>query len=346
MAPITTALLGYGLSGRVFHAPMLAVHPGFELQKVWQRTRSDARDRYPEVQVVRTLAEVLEDPTIELVVVNTPEPTHFELAQAALQAGKHVVVEKAFTPTVAEAEALIALAEQQHRELSVYHNRRWDSDFLTVQQVVQQGLLGEVLEYEAHYDRYRPQRKDSWKEVEQPGTGILYNLGSHLIDQALALWGWPEAVFADLRRQREGVTVPDQFDLLLRYPDRKALLRASYLARIAEPRYRLRGRRGSFVKYGLDPQEAALAAGWQPGGPDWGREDKAYWGQLSTTWQGLDLEGRIASQPGHYLAYYEGLHAAIRHGQALPVTAQQARDVIAIIEAALQSDAAGQVVQV
>lgn len=354
MQPILTALLSYGLSGRVFHGPLLATHPGFRVQKVWRRPRSYSNPRshsdihaaHPEAQVVESLAEILADPAIELVVVNTPEPTHFEFAQAALNAGKHVLVEKAFTPTVAEADELIALAEEKELLLSVYHNRRWDSDFLTVQKVLQGGLLGKMLEYEAHYDRFRPEKKQGWKEEKKPGTGILYNLGSHLIDQALQLFGWPEAVFADLRRQRAGVTVPDQFDLMLLYPEHKALLRGSYLVRLSEPRYRLRGRKGTFLKYGLDPQEDALQAGKRPLTADWGTEDESIWGTLSCTLDGLDFEGRIASLPGNYLHFYLGLYHAIRDGEPLPVTAQEVRQVIAIIEAALQSSETQQVVRV
>ncbi len=351
MPPISTALLSYGLSGRVFHAPLLNVHPDFEVSKIWRRPRPGGRSnadilgKYPDVQVVETMSEILEDPAIELVIVNTPEPTHFEFVHAALSAGKHVVVEKAFTPTVAEADKLIALAKEKGLLLSVYHNRRWDSDFQTVKKVVEDGYLGEVLEYEAHYDRFRPEKKQGWKEEQKPGTGILYNLGSHLIDQALQLFGWPEAVFADLRKQRAGVTVPDQFDLMLRYPDRKAFLRASYLVRIPEPRYRLRGRKGTFMKYGLDPQEDDLNAGKLPLSPDWGTEAEADWGTLSCTLNGLDFEGRITSLQGNYLHFYAGMYQAIRNGQPLPVTAKEARDVIAIIEAAVKSSESGEVVR-
>jgi len=351
MNPISTAILSYGMSGRVFHAPLLTVHPGFQLQKIWRRPRPQGRDNsdiqttYPQVQIVERLEDILGDPQIELVVVNTPEPTHYTFVHAALSAGKHVVVEKAFTPTVAEADALIALADVNGLMLSVYHNRRWDSDFLTIQKILADGYLGEILEYEAHYDRFRPEIKSSWKEVVQPGTGILYNLGSHLIDQALVLFGLPQTVFADIRRQREGVTVPDQFDLLLGYPHRKALLRASYLARIPEPRYRLRGRLGSFRKYGIDPQEAALAKGKLPHAPDWGQEPEQDWGTLACSLNGLEFEGRITSLPGNYPAFYEGIYQAIRNGQPLPVAAQEARNVIAVIEAAIESSEKGQVVK-
>ena len=344
--PIVTALCAFGMSGQVFHAPLLAALPAYRLAKVWQRHRQDAAAAYPTVDVVRDYADILHDPAIELVVVNTPEPTHAELAQQALAAGKHVVVEKAFTPTVAEADALIALARAQGRMLSVYHNRRWDGDFRTVAAVVAQGLLGRLVNYEAHYDRYRPAPPaQSWKEIPAPGTGILYNLGSHLIDQALTLFGLPEAVWADIRIERDGGQVPDAFDLMLQYPGLRARLRASYLVRRPGPRYRLDGTAGSFVKYGLDPQEEALKQGATPGGPGWGEEPEADWGHLLTTQKGLTHQGRLATLPGDYRVYYEGIAQAIRAGATPPVTAEAARDVIRIIELAQESAAQGRLIK-
>ncbi|MEZ4849586.1 MAG: Gfo/Idh/MocA family oxidoreductase [Bacteroidia bacterium] len=210
--PIQTALCAYGMSGKVFHAPFLHDHPGFHIKKVLQRTRSDVLERYPYVEIARTMDEILNDPEIELVVVNTPEPTHYDLASAVLEAGKHVIVEKAFTVTSAEAEDLIQLADEKNLLLSVYQNRRWDGDFLTTRKIVEEGLLGRLVEFESNYQRYRNFiQPETWKEEDTPGTGILYNLGSHLIDQVLFLFDWPEQVFADLRIQRTGGRVHDYF---------------------------------------------------------------------------------------------------------------------------------------
>ncbi|RMG70982.1 MAG: oxidoreductase, partial [Bacteroidetes bacterium] len=294
---------------------------------------------------VSTFEGILQDPAIELVVVNTPEPTHSDLTRRALLAGKHVVVEKAFTPTVAEADELIELAQKQKRILSVYHNRRWDSDFLTVSQVIRQGLLGRLVNYEAHYDRYRNFIQESWKEQPAPGTSILFNLGSHLIDQALQLFGLPEALWADLRIERSGGQVPDAFDLVLFYEGFRARLRASYLVREPGPRYRVDGTLGSFVKHGLDPQEEALKVGIQPGSPGWGMEPESIWGDLHTEREGLVYRGKIESLGGDYRRYYQELAPAIRKKSAPPVTAAQARDVIQLIEHAQKSAATRQVIK-
>ncbi|MEM9987771.1 MAG: Gfo/Idh/MocA family oxidoreductase, partial [Bacteroidota bacterium] len=301
MTPICTALLAYGMSGQVFHAPFLDLHPGYDLHWVWQRTRSDAQDRYPQLKIARQLEEILNDSKVELVIVNTPEPTHMEFASKALEAGKHVVVEKAFTPSVSEANALIELARTKQRQLTVYHNRRWDSDFLTISELLRQDLLGQILEYEATYYRFRPEpQATSWKEQQAPGISILYNLGSHLIDQALQLFGRPDWVFADLRKQRKASAVFDQFDLMLLYPDKKALLRAGYLVAQAHPRYRIRGKFGSLVKHGLDPQEAQLKAGKSPGVEKWGEEPEEDWGHLYYQKDGLSFKGKLSSLPGNY----------------------------------------------
>ncbi len=346
MKPIVTALCAYGMSGKVFHAPFLSQLPQFHLKSVWQRSRDDAKADYPEIEVVRRYEDLLRDEEIELIVVNTPEPTHFALARQALEAGKQVVVEKAFTPTVKGADALIALAKAQGLQLSVFQNRRWDSDFLTVQSVVEQGLLGRLVEYEAHFDRYRNfLQTGSWKEAYAPGTGILYNLGSHLIDQALLLFGKPSGVFADIRVQRSGGQVADAFTLLLDYEGLKVTLKAGYLVRAELPRYQLLGTEGSFLKYGIDPQEDALKAGAVPGEPGWGEEPESQWGQLITNLRPLTVQGKVASLPGDYGAYYQQLAAALRAGRPLPVTAAQARDVIAVIEAAYESRAQGQQVK-
>ena len=333
--PITVALAAYGMSGRVFHAPLLHHHPGFHLHTVLQRNSRDASDRYPGLETVASYQDILNNEAIELVIVNTPEYLHFIMAQQALEAGKHVVVEKAFTPTSDEAQALIELAQAQGKVLSVFQNSRWHGDFLTIQEVIKKKLIGTLVNYEAHYDRYRPSVvPGQWKEEDHPGTGVLYNLGSHMIDQVLVLFGWPEAVLADLRVQRPAGKVMDNFDLTLFYNSLKVSLKSSYLVREPGPRYVLHGTAGSFVKYGADPQEAHLAAGRSPLEAGWGVESAASWGKINTQWQDLHLEGTVETIPGSYLGFYDNIHAALRQGEALAVKPEEARQVIAIIEAA------------
>ncbi|MFK7923872.1 MAG: Gfo/Idh/MocA family oxidoreductase [Bacteroidia bacterium] len=344
MKPIKTALCSFGMSGKVFHAPLLDTHAGFELASVWQRTKSDAKQYYPDIKIARQLEEILADESIDLVVVNTPEPTHFPFCKAALEAGKHVVVEKAFTTTVEEADELVRLAERLNLCLSVYHNRRWDGDFLTVQKLIQEGILGRLVEYEAHYDRYRTYIQDNWKEIPGPGKGLLYNLGSHLIDQALVLFGFPERVFADLTIERAGGKIEDAFQLHLYYPGLKAILKSSYLVREAGPRYKVLGEQGSFYKWGLDPQEDALKQGIRPSVPQWGEEDEANYGHIHTEQNGLVIKGRIPSLAGNYMDYYQNIYEAIREGVPLAVSPEDGRDVMRVIDMAERSAQEGRII--
>ncbi|GAB4425466.1 MAG: Gfo/Idh/MocA family oxidoreductase [Bacteroidia bacterium] len=341
MRPIRTALAAYGMSGQVFHAPVLSVLPQYALTHIAQRRGATAQARYPAVGVLSAYDDLLVLLDVELVVVNTPEATHYDLARRAIEAGKHVVVEKAFTPTLAEALDLVALADRRGVVLSVYQNRRWDSDFRTVAAVLREGSLGRLVSYEAHYDRYRSHIQEGvWKEDPAPGTGILYNLGSHLIDQALHLFGPPERLWADLRTERRGGRVPDAFDLVLYYPGPlRVRLRAGYLVREAGPRFVLHGEQGSFVKYGIDPQEEALKQGLLPEGPGWGAEPADMQGWLH------DAAGRraIPSLPGDYRLYYEALYRCIREGAPNPVPPMQAATTIALIERAAESHAQGRV---
>jgi scyllo-inositol 2-dehydrogenase (NADP+) len=289
-----------------------------------------ARD-FPEAKAYENPQSLIDDPDIELVVVATPNETHAALARAALEAGKHVVVDKPFTLDAGEAEALISLADAVGRKLSVFHNRRWDSDFLTVRRLVDDGRLGEIAYYEAHFDRFRPEIKQGWRETEAPGAGLLYDLGAHLIDQALVLFGLPQAVTADVTRQRAAARADDYFHVVLDYGRRRAVLHASVLVRDPGPRYLMHGDGGSFVKYGIDAQEAALREGRRPGGEGWGEDDPALFGRFT------DADGTVAtidSLPGRYTAFYDGVAAAIRDGAPLPVEAREARDVIRVIEAA------------
>lgn len=333
--PIRTALLAFGMSGAIFHAPLLAAHPGFVLYKIWERSRERARQYDPEIQTAHTLEDILNDPAVELVIVNTPNHTHADYARRALEAGKHVVVEKPFTLTVAEADDLIQCAARHQRVLTVFQNRRWDGDFLTVRAVLDQQLVGQLVEYESHYDRFRNYiETNTWKEATQPGTGILYNLGSHLIDQALCLFGRPQQIDARLAIRRPGGQVHDYADIRLSYEGFYAILKTSYLVREEGPRYILHGTAGSFVKYGIDPQEQALKAGQVPGSSRWGETPRSDWGKLNTQLHGVAFEGTVQTRSGNYLAFYDNLFNAIRAGEPLAVTAQAGRDVIELIELA------------
>jgi scyllo-inositol 2-dehydrogenase (NADP+) len=279
-------------------------------------------------------------------VVAAPNTVHHRLAAAALAAGRHVVVDKPFVLTSAEADELIALAAAEGRLLSVFQNRRWDGDFLTVQRCLEAGLLGEVSTYISRFDRFRPAPKGGWREEAAAGSGILYDLGSHLIDQALHLFGLPETVVADVRIQRRGVQADDYVHLLLGYGRLRVLLHAAMMVREPGPRFEVHGDRGSFVKYGLDPQEDALRSGGRPGDPGWGSEPPERHGTLTTEAAGAELRGRLASVPGSYQAYYAAMADAVEGGGRVPVTAEEGRDTIMLIEHALQSSREGREVPV
>lgn len=340
MAPIKTALCSFGMSGRVFHAPFLHRHPGFELYSVWEREKSLAAAAYPSIRVRRSLEELLEDTAVELVVVNTPNYTHFEYAKKALLAGKHVVVEKPFAITVEEGEELAALAEKTGRKCSVFQNRRYDSDYKTVKKVLDENWLGKIVEAEIHYDRYSTALSPKLhKETPGPGTGLLYDLGSHLIDQALQLFGMPEAVFADLAIIRPVSKVEDYMEVLLLYPELRVRLKASYLVREPFPAYSLHGSLGSFLKSRADPQEALLLKGVPPEGEDWGTEPGLEQGLLHTEREGKEIRERIPSLKGNYREYYDRLYQAIRSGQPVPASPGEGIDILRVIEAAYRSQA-------
>jgi scyllo-inositol 2-dehydrogenase (NADP+) len=273
-----------------------------------------------------------------LVVVNTPNATHFSYARAALQAGKHVIVEKPFTVTTAEADELIALAKTRQRQISVYQNRRYDSDFRTIQKVLSQGWLGHIIEAEFHFDRYREQLSPKLhKEIPGPGAGIVYDLGAHLIDQALVLFGMPSAIFADIATMRPISQVDDYFELLLYYPRCRVRLKGSYQVREALPGYILHGSKGSFIKPRTDVQETMLQAGHLPTGQDWGKEPESDRGLLHGVVNGEVVRQWIPSLQGNYLDYYEAVWQALVHNAPLPVAAAEGKQVIQIIEAAFYS---------
>lgn len=341
---IQVGLIGYGMAGQVFHAPIITSVPGLLLTKI-RETRPEhiqlAQSRYPDAVIVNDSQVILDDATIDLVVIATPNTSHFSLARQALLAGKHVVVDKPFTITSAEADELIALAAQQDRLLTVHHNRRWDSNAQTLRKVIANQLLGRLVELEMHFDRFRNYlRPGAWREENTPGSGILYDLGAHLIDEAQCLFGLPDAITADERVQRSGGQTIDNFTVVLDYDQLKVTLKAGMLVREPGPTYVLLGEQGSFVKYGMDVQEAALKAGQRPDEvPDWGKEPEANWGRLNTDFQGQHLLGRVESETGDYRGFYDNVYRAITENAALAVTAGQARNTIRIIELARQSSA-------
>jgi predicted dehydrogenase len=336
---IHVGILSFGMSGKVFHAPLLQVNPGFAIKKIMQRTGNSALEYYPKVEIVRNPEEIIHDPEIDLVLVNTPDHTHYDFARQALTAGKHVVVEKPFVLDLEEGESLISLAEKKGRVMTVFQNRRWEGDFLTIRKIIEQKLLGRLVEYEAHFDRFRNFIRESWKENPDNKTGTLYNLGSHLIDQAIVLFGMPSAVYADIRKQRTGAQVDDLFDLGLYYPDVKVTLKGSYLVREQGPRFFLHGTEGSYVKYGADPQEEALNAGRLPNEPGWGTEPEEKWGILNTTAEGLHYRGKIETLPGCYHAFYQNLYDALTGGKEIAVRPRESLNGIRIIRAAYESSA-------
>lgn len=337
MQKIKTALLSYGMSGKVFHAPFITLHPGFELMGAWERNKQLVQKDFPATHSYTSLEALLND-DIDLVVVNTPTYTHYDYARQALLAGKHVVVEKAFTTTLEEAIALKALAEKQDRKISVFQNRRWDSDFKTVQKITREGWLGEIKEAEFHFDRFNPNLSPkAHKEDPGPGAGVVKDLGPHLIDQALCLFGMPEAVFADIRATREYSQVDDWFDILLYYPTARVRLKATYFAKEPIPSYVLQGTKGSFLKSRGDVQEANLVAGLKPDLGDWGTEPEIAKGILHVEKDGQVVHEKITSLKGNYYDYYDGVYKALTGSGPMPVTADDGINVMRIIDAALMA---------
>lgn len=344
---ISVGLVGYGIAGRVFHAPLISSVHGLRLVSVVERHGETSRDRYPDVAVVKDAFELFRDEGIELVVIATPNTAHYELARAALLAGKHVVVDKPFTVLSSEARELIEFAKNQKRILSVFQNRRWDGDFLTVSEIVRAQRLGRLVEFASSFDRFRPGLKPgAWREQPGPGAGLLYDLGPHLIDQALALFGMPKSLRADIRIERDNSTTDDRFEVVLKYETLAVTLGAGMLAREPRPRFLLRGTRGSFVKHGLDPQEDALRQGGTPRDERWGVEDPAHWGVIDACNCPETRRETVETSPGRYQAFYENVYDAIVKSAALIVTPEQARDVVRIIELAMESSREGRTVEV
>ena len=329
MKSLSVGLLGFGLAGSVFHAPLIQSESRLRLTAIASSRIDDIRRAAPEA-VATTAEAVIADPSIDLVVIATPNTSHAPLAREALLAGKHVVIDKPMATTAAEADELIDLAKRQGRLLTVFHNRRWDNDFLTLRACLDRGDIGRPYHYEAHFDRFRPQIKQGWREQTLAGSGVLFDLGAHLIDQALTLFGMPDRILADVGSQRPDAQVDDWFHIVLGYGRMRAILHCGTVVCRPGPRFQLHGDRGSFLKHGMDGQEAALRAGRLPTEAGWGGDDPENFALLV---QADGTERRVESIPGDYPAFYRGVAASILDGAPPPVTAEQARDVLTVLEA-------------
>ena len=336
---IHVALAAYGMSGKVFHGPLIEANPYYKLDKILERTKNLSKHKHPEATIVRSYADILSDRNINLVVVNTPDIFHYEMCKQALKAGKNIVVEKPFTQSVSEAEELIDLAKKKGLILTVFQNRRLDGDFMTIQKIIERKSLGRLTEFESHFDRYRTYiTQNTWKETGNEKIGVLYNLGSHMIDQALVLFGMPFSVTSHLDILRDNGTVPDYYDIRLQYKKFAAILKCSYLVRHSGPRYSIHGTLGSFQKWGIDPQEEALKNHHTPDEADWGKEDKTQWGNIDTDINGLHICGKVETVPGNYNLYYENLYNVLTKGEKLLVEPEQSKNGLIIMDACIKSN--------
>lgn len=337
--PIKTALASFGMSGKVFHGPLLKVNSGYEVVTVLERSKELSKELFPEAKIVRSYDAILNDNDIELVIVNTPDKLHYEMAKAAILKGKNIVVEKPVTLKSEEAADLIKLAREKGVVFSVFQNRRWDADFRTVEKVMEEAKFGRLIEFESHFDRYRTYiAPNTWKEEGDEYSGVLYNLGSHMVDQAFVLFGRPNAVTAHLKIVRKNGVVTDYYDIRLEYDGFAALLKCSYLVKDPGPRYTIHGEYGTFHKYGIDAQEELMKAGNLPLGDDWGKEEPEDWGTLVYEEDGEEVEELIESIPGDYNIFYKNIYDAVRNGAELLVKPEEALEVLKILEACLQSN--------
>ena len=336
---INVGLAGFGMSGEIFQAPFLHANPSFAIKKIYERNSERSKNEYPYAEIVRSFEELLTD-DIDLIVISTPNQQHFPMAKSAMEAGKNVIVEKPIAISVEQAEMLCDLSKKHNVLLSVYQNRRLDGDFLTVKQLIEEDRLGEILDYEVHYDRFiRTNSTKVWKASGGKGVNILYDLGVHIIDQAYTLFGLPTEVYADFRKLRADGTDFDNFEVILYYGDKKAILSAGEVVAKEGPRYLVNGRKGSFHKYGLDVQEAALIEGKRPGMKDWGKDLETNYGTLYYDHDGSIKEEKIPTIEGNYGKYYENIYEVLTQGAELRVKPEQAVDVLRIIEAAEKSAA-------
>ncbi|WP_213806784.1 Gfo/Idh/MocA family oxidoreductase [Granulicella sp. dw_53] len=358
-ADVGVAVIGFGLGGRVFHAPFVSAVPGLKLEAIVQRKGDEAAKAYPGTKILRSVHEALTDAAVQLVVVSTPNETHYALAKQALEAGKHVVIDKPFAATSAQSAELVSLAAKKGLVLVPFHNRRWDGDFLTVKQILTDAAVGRLVTYESHFDRFRPMpRENTWKEAGDDANGMLFDLGPHLVDQCLALFGAPETITASVRRDRDDTAIEDAFDITLSYTiNGRGLLahcRSSLLACDAAPRFLLHGTRGSFKKYGLDPQEPALVAGAKVpkmgSSETWLEEKDSAWGRLTVAPKPADpgtlVSQTVKTQPGDYRGFYANVRDTINGTAEQAVKAEDGFRVVRLLEMARESSAAGRTLKV
>jgi len=346
-APIQTAIASFGMSGKIFHAPAINHHKGFSLDTILERSSDKSKDKYPSVTVAKSFEEILNDPKIELVVINTPNEFHFPMTKACLHAGKHVVVEKPFTIITTEGLALVKIARDQNLILSVYHSKRFETDFLTVKSILDKGLVGKPVELHWHYDRYRTHiTHKKWKEDNLPGSGVLYDLGVHLIDSTLQLFGMPETVTCHTRSIRDGASSPDYFHMRLGYGTMDAYLHSNIMTLQKGANIALHGTTGSYLKYGTDPQEEQLKTGLTASDSAYGIENPEEYGTLTSILnQEINTE-KYKSVDASYVDFYDGIFNAIRHHKPNPVPPEQAAQNIRIIEYAMQSNNEGRTINI
>ncbi|SMO79893.1 Gfo/Idh/MocA family oxidoreductase [Solitalea koreensis] len=338
ITPIKTGLCSFGSSGEVFHAPLISCSEGFELHAVVERHSDRAIAKYPSIKHYKDVQELFDDPELELIVVNTPNNTHFDFAARALKAGKHVLIEKPFSNSVEEGNELINLAKVRHKVLTVFHNRRWDGDFKIIKEVIDNGVLGRLVDAEFRFERYRRTLNvKKHKELIGPGSGLLYELGTHIFDQALVLFGKPETVFADIRTTRDNSLIDDYFDVLFFYPRFRLRLRSSMLVKEEGPGYVLNGTMGSFRKNRMNLQEDSLKAGMLPTDEGYGIEPKKQWGLLNAEINGKQVRKHLKTPPSNYMDFYNALYESIREGKKAPIEPQDALLGIELIEACYQS---------
>lgn len=343
---LNVGLIGYGVAGDVFHAPMVYSVDGLKLYKIYDSSaekENRINSKYVGVRFTTNIDDIFNDQNIDLVIIATPNIAHYELAVRSLESGKHVIVEKPFTVTSQEADELVQIAKSANKVLTVHHNRRWDSDFKTIKKVIEGNLLGNLVEYEAHYDRFRNFfREGAWREKDIPGGGILFDLGSHLIDQAQVLFGMPKEVFGNLNIQRQGGEITDSFEVILKYENLKVTLKAGMLVRELGPHFTLYGNNGTFMKFGLDIQEENLRKNLIPRNiADWGTEPQEMWGMLNTDIAGVHVRGKVESEVGDYREFYKNVYKTILGEEELIVKPEEARNTIKIIELAKQSHEEG-----
>lgn len=329
---LTVAVVGFGLSGRYLQAPFFEANKDYYLKTILTNNQNP-KEFFPEVNVVKNIEEILNDPSVDLVSICSPNNTHYPYAKLALNAGKHVLVEKPFTAFSHQARELIALAKSKSKTLSIFQNRRFDSDFLTVQKLITGRRLGDILNFEIHYNRFKPElNTKKWKEINAEGSGIIYDLGAHIIDQAIALFGAPANIWGQSFTQRNNSLIEDAFDIKLDYGKLKVTLRSSLLVNNPTPRYIINGTKGSFVKYGLDVQEDQLRADMNPTDAGFGIEPYAHQGKLYINNGSNIVIENVSTEKGNWGLLFQNLHGAIVNAEELLIKPEDVLEQIKIIE--------------